>query len=152
MSRWACASASNRSATASTSRCTENAGTTCRRGAPMKLVIAIIRPEKLDAVQAALQGALDEGDHYRLTVQTVDGHGRQSGELEFFRGQPVRQRLVQKTQVMIAVNDPYVEPTIRAIVAAARTDGGAIGDGKIFVVPLEECIRIRTDERGGKAI
>ena len=118
----------------------------------MKLVIAIIRPEKLDAVQIALQGALDEGDHYRLTVQTIDGHGRQSGELEYFRGQAVRQRLVQKTQVMIAVNDQYVEPTIRAIVSAARTDGGEIGDGKIFVVPLEECIRIRTDERGGKAI
>jgi nitrogen regulatory protein P-II 1 len=118
----------------------------------MKLVIAIIRPEKLDAVQAALQGALDEGDHYRLTVQTVDGHGRQTGELEYFRGQPVRQRLAHKTQLMIAVNDQYVEPTIQAILSAARTDGGEIGDGKIFVVPLEECVRIRTGERGGKAI
>ena len=118
----------------------------------MKLIIAIIRPEKLDAVQIALQGALDEGDNYRLTVQTIDGHGRQSGELEFFRGQAVRQRLVQKTQVMIAVNDQYVEPTIQAILSAAQTDGGAIGDGKIFVVPLDECVRIRTGERGGKAI
>lgn len=118
----------------------------------MKLIIAIIRPERLEAVQASLQGALDEGGHYRLTVQTVDGHGRQEGELEYFRGQAVRQRLVQKTQITIAVNDPYVEPTIAAILAAARTDGGAVGDGKVFVVPLEECVRIRTGERGSKAI
>jgi nitrogen regulatory protein P-II 1 len=118
----------------------------------MKLIIAIIRPERLDAVQAALQATLDEGDHYRLTAQTVDGHGRQAGELEYFRGQAVRQRLVQKTQLTIGVNDAYVEPTIQAIVQAARTGDGEIGDGKIFVVPLEECVRIRTAERGGSAI
>lgn len=118
----------------------------------MKLIIAIIRPERLDAVQTALQATLDEGDHYRLTVQSVDGHGRQAGELEYFRGQAVRQRLVQKTQLTIGVNDAYVEPTVQAIVQAARTGDGEIGDGKIFVVPLEECIRIRTAERGGSAI
>jgi nitrogen regulatory protein P-II 1 len=118
----------------------------------VKLILAIIRPEKLEAVQQALQAALDEGDHYRLTVQTVDGHGRQAGEVEYFRGQPVRQRLVQRTQVMIGVNEPYVEPAIQAILAAARTDDGTIGDGKIFVLPLEEVVRIRTGERGGKAI
>jgi nitrogen regulatory protein P-II 1 len=118
----------------------------------VKLIIAIIRPERLEAVQDALQGALDEADHYRLTVQTVDGHGRQEGEVEYFRGQPVRRRLVQKTQITIAVNDPYVEPAIQAILAAARTDAGAVGDGKVFVMPLEECVRIRTGERGPKAI
>jgi nitrogen regulatory protein P-II 1 len=118
----------------------------------MKLIIAIIRPERLDAVQAALQAALDEGDHYRLTAQSVDGHGRQAGEVEYFRGQAVRQRMVQKTQVTIGVNDDYVEPAIEAIRRAARTGTGEVGDGKIFVVPLEEVVRIRTGERGRPAI
>lgn len=119
----------------------------------MKLIIAVIRPERLDAVQAALQQVLDEGDNYRLTVASVDGHGRQEGEIEFFRGQAVRRRLVQKTQITIGVNDAYVDKAIQAIVNAARTGAsGGVGDGKIFVMPLEECIRIRTGERGGKAI
>jgi nitrogen regulatory protein P-II 1 len=118
----------------------------------MKLIIAIIRPERLEAVQEALQAALDEGGHYRLTVQTVDGHGRQEGEVEYFRGEPMRQSTVQKSQLTIGVNDAYVEPAIQAIVRGARTDGGEIGDGKIFVLPLEECVRIRTGERGGGAI
>ena len=118
----------------------------------MKLIIAIVRPERLEAVQTALQAALDEGDNYRLTVQTVDGHGRQAGEIEYFRGQSVRQRLVQKSQLTIGVNDLYVEPVIQAIVRAARTGEGEVGDGKIFVLPLEECVRIRTAERGGSAI
>lgn len=118
----------------------------------MRLILAIIRPERLEAVQAALQEALDEGGHYRLTVQTVDGHGRQEGEVEYFRGERVRQGTVQKTQLTIGVNDDYVEPAIQAIMRGARTDGGEIGDGKIFVLPLEECVRIRTGERGGGAI
>ena len=118
----------------------------------MKLIIAIIRPERLESVQEALQEALDEGDHYRLTAQTVEGHGRQEGEVEYFRGEPMRQRTVHKTQVTIGVNDDYVEPAIQAILRGARTENGEIGDGKIFVVPLEECVRIRTGERGGKAI
>jgi nitrogen regulatory protein P-II 1 len=118
----------------------------------MKLIFAIIRPERLEAVQSALQSALDEGDHYRLTVQSVDGHGRQEGEVEYFRGQPVRQNTVQKTQLTIGVNDEYVEPAIAAIVGAARTGRGEVGDGKIFVLPLEECVRIRTGERGRQAI
>jgi nitrogen regulatory protein P-II 1 len=118
----------------------------------MKLIIAIIRPERLDAVQAELQAVLDEADRYRLTAQTVDGHGRQEGEVEYFRGQAVRQRMVHKTQITVGVNDDYVEPAIAAIQRAARTGDGEIGDGKIFVLPLDECVRIRTGERGSKAI
>ena len=118
----------------------------------MKLIIAIIRPERLDAVQAELQGALDEGDLYRLTEHTVDGHGRQAGEVEYFRGHAVRQRMIQRTQITIGVNDAYVEAAIAAIERGARTGQGEVGDGKIFVLPLEECVRIRTGERGGKAI
>lgn len=127
----------------------------------MKLIIAIIRPERLEAVQAALESALDEADNYRLTVQPVEGHGRFRGQVEYFRGQAMRTRLVRKTQITLAVNDPYVEPAIQAIIKGARSaravadssgDAGAVGDGKIFVVPLEDCIRIRTGERGTKAI
>jgi nitrogen regulatory protein P-II 1 len=118
----------------------------------MKLIIAIIRPERLEPVQAALEAALDEADHYRITVQPVEGHGQQRGPLEYFRGQAVRPKLLRKTQVTIALNDQYVEPAIAAIIQGARSEGGAVGDGKIFVVPLEECVRIRTGERGSKAI
>lgn len=116
----------------------------------MKMITAIVRPERLEAVEEALRAILDEGDHYRLTVDTVEGHGRQEGEVEIFRGKTVRQTRVQKTRVTICVNDGYVEKTIDAIVKAART--GEVGDGKIFVVALEEAVRIRTGERGGQAI
>jgi nitrogen regulatory protein P-II 2 len=119
----------------------------------VKLIIAIIRTERLDAVQQALQSVLDEGDNYRLTAQTVDGHGRQQGEVEVFRGRTVRVRMVQKTQITLGVNDAYVEKAVAAIVKAARTgEKGDVGDGKIFVMPLEDCVRIRTGERGGGAI
>ncbi|MCG3180334.1 MAG: Nitrogen regulatory protein P-II [Phycisphaerae bacterium] len=118
----------------------------------MKLIVAIIRPEKVAAVRSALREALDEGDNYRITIQAVEGHGRQGGVTEYFRGREVRTELVHKMQLMIAVNDRYVEPTIEAILGAARGEGKAAGDGKIFVLPLEECVRIRTGERGGAAI
>jgi nitrogen regulatory protein P-II 1 len=119
----------------------------------MKLVVAVIRPERLEAVQEELQKVLDEEDNYRLTVDTVEGHGAQHGEVELFRGQRVRPRLVPKTRVMIGVNDAYVEKAVSAISRGARSDGkGAVGDGKIFVVPLEEVVRIRTGERGQQAI
>lgn len=119
----------------------------------MKLIVAIIRPERLEAVQEALQKVLDEDDTYRITVDSVDGHGAQEGEVELFRGQRVRPRMIPKTRITVGVNDKYVEPTIEAILQAARTEGGgAVGDGKIFVMPLDECIRIRTGERGGSAI
>jgi nitrogen regulatory protein P-II 1 len=120
----------------------------------MKLIVAIIRPERLGAVQEELQRVLDEEDHYRMTVDSVEGHGAQLGEVELFRGRAIRPRLVPKTRVTIAVNDAYVEKTIAAIVQGARTEGeaGAVGDGKIFVQPLEDVVRIRTGERGGSAI
>jgi nitrogen regulatory protein P-II 1 len=119
----------------------------------MKLVTAIIRPERLEAVQEALQQVLDEGDHYRLTVDAVEGHGRQEGEVEVFRGAQVRSSLVYKTRITLAINDDYLERAIGAIVQGARTEGGgAVGDGKIFVTGLEEVVRIRTGERGRAAI
>jgi len=119
----------------------------------MKLVLAIIRRERLEAVQESLRDVLDEADNYRLTVDTVEGHGAQRGEPEFFRGQPILPQLVQKTRIMIAVNDPYVERAVQAIVDGARTDGGGeVGDGKIFVIPLDDVVRIRTGERGSGAI
>jgi nitrogen regulatory protein P-II 1 len=116
----------------------------------MKLITAIIRPERLEAVQNELQGVLDEGDHYRLSVETVEGHGRQEGETEIYRGQRFRASLVEKLKLTLGVNEAYVEKAIDAIIRGART--GQVGDGKIFVTPLEECIRIRTGERGGTAI
>ncbi len=119
----------------------------------MKMIIAIIRPERLEAVEESLKKVLDEGDHYRITVDTVEGHGRQEGEVELFRGQRVRSGKVQKSRVTVCVNDAYVDKTIEAILEGARTEGGgAVGDGKIFVMPLEQVVRIRTGERGEKAI
>ena len=116
----------------------------------MKMIIAIIRPEQLEPVEDALKEVLDEGDNFRLTVDTVEGHGRQEGEVEHVRGRMVRVRRVQKTRVTLCVNDAYVEKTIAAIIKGART--GAVGDGKIFVQPLDESVRIRTGERGPTAI
>jgi nitrogen regulatory protein P-II 2 len=116
----------------------------------MKLITAIIRPERLEAVQQELQGVLDEEDHYRLTVEPVEGHGRQEGEVEIYRGQRIRASLVEKLKLSVGVNEAYVEKAIDAIVRGART--GQVGDGKIFVAPLEDCVRIRTGERGGSAI
>jgi nitrogen regulatory protein PII len=116
----------------------------------MKLITAIIRPECLEAVQRELQAVLDEGDHYRLTAETVEGHGRQEGEVEFYRGQRIRANLVEKLKITIVVNQGYVEKTIDAILRGART--GQVGDGKIFVSPLDECVRIRTGDRGGSAV
>lgn len=116
----------------------------------MKLITAIIRPERLEAVEEALREVLDEGDNFRLTVDTVEGHGRQEGEVELFRGKTVRVRRVEKRRITLAVNDTYLEKTIGAILKGARS--GDVGDGKIFVTALEECVRIRTGERGGQAI
>jgi nitrogen regulatory protein P-II 1 len=120
------------------------------RSTDVKLITAIIRPERLEAVQQELQGVLDEDDHYRLSVETVEGHGRQEGEIEIYRGQRFRSTLTEKLKISIGVNESYVEPAIEAIIRGART--GQVGDGKIFVSPLEDCVRIRTGERGKSAI
>ena len=119
----------------------------------MKMITAVIRPEALEATEEALREVLDEGDNFRLTVDHVDGHGRQEGAVEYVRGQKVKARRVEKTRITLCVNDAYVEKTVQAILKGARTgEQGAVGDGKIFIVPLEECVRIRTGERGGAAI
>jgi nitrogen regulatory protein P-II 1 len=115
----------------------------------MKLIVAIIRGDKLEAVQAAL----NERDVYLMTVSDVRGCGRQRGYTELYRGSEYKVRLLPKIKLEIAVNDAFVEATVEAIVHAARTpETGQIGDGKIFILPLEDCIRIRTGERGGEAI
>jgi nitrogen regulatory protein P-II 2 len=116
----------------------------------MKLITAIIRPERFEPVQQELQAVLDEEDHYRLTVETVEGHGRQEGEVEVYRGQRLRASLVEKLKLTLGVNDAYVDKAVDAIVRGART--GQVGDGKIFVTALVDCVRIRTGERGGSAI
>src|SRR5580698_2849294 len=115
----------------------------------MKLIVAIIRPEKLEDVQKALA----ERDVYLMTVTDVRGCGRQRGFTEVYRGTEFQVRLLPKLKLEIAVNDAFVEATIEAIVHAARSgETGQIGDGKIFVVPLDDCVRIRTGERGTEAI
>ena len=115
----------------------------------MKLIVAIIRPEKLEDVQRALNAV----DVYLMTVSDVRGCGRQKGHTEVYRGQEFEIRLLPKLKLEIAVNDAFVEATVEAIVHAARSgDTGQIGDGKIFVLPLEDAVRIRTGERGTTAI
>ncbi len=114
----------------------------------MKLITAIIRENKLDQVREALI----EAEITRITVSRVSGHGQQLRE-EIYRGTRVVPNLIPKTRIDIAVNDDFVDITVNTIIKAARTNGaGDVGDGKIFISPLEECIRIRTGERGGKAI
>lgn len=112
----------------------------------MKLVIAIIQPHKLDAVMKVL----DEKKIYLKTVSNVLGCGRQKGISEIYRGAREAGNLIKKVRLEIAINDNYLEPAISAIADTAKS--GRVGDGKIFVVDLAECVRIRTGERGGKAI
>jgi nitrogen regulatory protein P-II 2 len=114
----------------------------------MKMIIAIIRPEKLEAVQ----DALNEKEVYLMTVSSVHGCGRQRGYTETFRGSKIQSRLLPKVKLEVAVNDAFVQPTIEAIMKTARSQTDRIGDGKIFVLPLEECYRIRTGEEGTAAI
>jgi nitrogen regulatory protein P-II 1 len=112
----------------------------------MKLVIAIIQPDKLEDVKEALYAA----DINLITVSEVLGHGRQKGVTEVYRGAKETGNLLRKVRFEIAVNDTYLEPCIKAIVRGAKT--GETGDGKIFVLDLKECVRIRTEERGSVAI
>ena len=115
----------------------------------MKLVIAIIQPGKLEDVKAALT----EVEVFRLTVMDCQGFGRQKGKSELYRGREFSVNLTRKVQLQIAVNDEFVEPTVDAIIRGGRTgEKGEIGDGKIFVVPMDDCVRIRTGERGPDAV
>jgi nitrogen regulatory protein P-II 2 len=112
----------------------------------MKLVIAIIKPDRLEAVKQELYKA----DVNLITVNEVLGHGRQMGVTEVYRGVKEMGNLLRKVRLEIAVNEDFVESTIKAIIKGAQT--GEMGDGKIFVLELAECVRIRTEERGGVAI
>ena len=112
----------------------------------MKLVIAIIKPEQLDDVKTELYKA----EVNLITVSEVLGHGRQKGVTEVYRGVIESGNLLRKIRLEIAVNDSFVKPTVDAIVKGART--GNIGDGKIFVLDMPRCVRIRTGEEGSEAI
>ena len=112
----------------------------------MKYIIAVIQPDRLDEVLKKLT----EKEIHLVTVSNVVGRGRQKGIAEVYRGHKEQGSLLKKIKLEIAVNEEFVEPTIKAVIEGART--GQIGDGKIFVLDLPECIRIRTGERGGEAI
>jgi len=112
----------------------------------MKLIIAYIQPEKLKAVKQALY----EKEIAKMSVTNSLGCGQQGGYHETYRGAEIEVNLLKKIRLEIAVNDDFVEATIEAIITGART--GSIGDGKIFVLPLEKCVRIRTGETGNGAI
>ncbi|MBN2209796.1 MAG: P-II family nitrogen regulator [Sedimentisphaerales bacterium] len=114
----------------------------------MKLIIAYIKPEKLNDVKQSLYKA----EVFKMSVTNSLGCGQQMGYHESYRGVDIEVNLLKKVRLEIAVNEGFVEPTINAIIAGARTDGGEIGDGKIFVIDLAQCIRIRTGERGNEAI
>ncbi len=112
----------------------------------MKYIVAVIRPHKLEEVKAELE----KEEVHLMTVVDALGCGRQKGVTEVYRGVKEVDNLLRKVKLEIAVNDDFVERTIKAISRGARE--GEIGDGKIFVLPMEECVRIRTGERGNKAI
>jgi len=112
----------------------------------MKYIIAVIQPDRVDEVLKNLE----EKEIHLVTVSNVVGRGRQKGVAEVYRGHKEQGSLLRKIKLEIAVNDAFVEPTIKAITDGART--GQIGDGKIFVLDLPECIRIRTGEKGNLAI
>lgn len=115
----------------------------------MKLIVAIVQPTKLEAVKEALA----QVEVFRMTVVDVQGFGRQKGHTEIYRGHEFSVNLLRKVEIQIAVNDDYAERAVDAIIKAGRTgEGGKVGDGKIFVLPIDDCIRIRTGERGPEAI
>lgn len=111
----------------------------------MKMITAIVRESRLEQVREALL----EAEITRITVSRVSGHGRQV-ETEIYRGKVVVPDLIAKARIDIAVNDEFVDVTVDTIIRSAQE--GDVGDGKIFISPLEECIRIRTGERGSGAI
>ncbi|MCX6945095.1 MAG: P-II family nitrogen regulator [Verrucomicrobiota bacterium] len=112
----------------------------------MKLIIAVIKPFKLEEVKEALAAIGIEG----MTVTEVKGFGRQKGHTEIYRGSEYTVDFLPKVKIEIVVADEMKAKTVDAIVKAAKT--GKIGDGKVFVVPIEDAVRIRTDERGEAAV
>lgn len=115
----------------------------------MKYIIAIVQPARLEAVKQELSKV----EVFRLTVSDVQGLGRQKGHTEVYRGHEYHVNLVRKVKLEIAVNDEYAEATVDAIIKGGRTgEEGKIGDGKVFILPLEDAVRIRTGERQGDAI
>ena len=112
----------------------------------MKLVVAIVRPEKLPDVLEALFLAEVHG----LTIQRVQGHGGEVERVQTYRGTTVKMELANKVRLEIGVSDGFVERTVHAILRSART--GSVGDGKVFVLPVEKVYRIRTGEEDGAAV
>jgi nitrogen regulatory protein P-II 2 len=112
----------------------------------MKLIMAIVKPFKLDEVREALGGAGVEG----MTISEVKGYGRQKGQTEIYRGAEYAVNFVPKVQIEVVVDDAGVAKTVEAIKSAAAT--GKIGDGKIFVINVEDALRIRTGETGSAAL
>ncbi len=112
----------------------------------MKLIVAYIQPERLNSVKQALY----EREIYKMSVTNALGCGEQKGYHETYRGAEIEVTLLKKVRIEIAVNDDFLQPVIEGIIQGAKT--GKIGDGKIFVQDLSECVRIRTEERGKAAI
>ena len=112
----------------------------------MKYIIAVIQPDRLDEVLEQLT----EKEIHLVTVSSVMGRGRQKGVSTVYRSHKEAGNLLKKVKLEIAVNEAFVKPTIEAIMAGGRT--GQVGDGKVFILDLPECIRIRTGETGGVAI
>ena len=112
----------------------------------MKLVVAVIKPFKLDEVKEALEAIGVTG----MTVSDARGFGRQKGHTEVYRGAEYQVDFVPKTRLEVAVDDDRVDEIVKAIVTSAKTD--SIGDGKVWVIPAEQIVRIRTGEKGGDAI
>lgn len=112
----------------------------------MKYIVAIIQPDRLDEVLNRLEAK----EIHLVTVSNVVGRGRQKGIAEIYRSHKEAGNLLKKVKLEIAVNDEFVTPTVEAVVGGART--GQTGDGKIFILDLQECVRIRTGETGGVAI
>jgi len=112
----------------------------------MKLIIAYIQPERLNAVKQSLYAK----EIYKISVTNALGCGQQKGYHETYRGSDIEVNLLKKVRLEIAVNDDFVKPAVTGIIEGAKT--GTIGDGKIFIQPLEECVRIRTEETGKDAI
>ena len=112
----------------------------------MKLIVAYVQPERLNEVKQSLY----EAEVFKISVTNALGCGQQKGYHESYRGADVEVNLLKKVRIEIAVNDEFLDDTVNAVVRGART--GKIGDGKIFILDLPECIRIRTGERGEEAV